>query len=51
MLGAATRIEPPEPAEMTVSAERAERARPALPPVSFDAPDLDRPVFEAPSLE
>jgi hypothetical protein len=51
MLGAATRIEPPEPPEITVSTERAASARPALLPVSFDAPDLGPPVFEAVSLE
>jgi hypothetical protein len=49
--GMATRIEPPEPSEISVSAERAEQARPALPPVSFDAPDLERPLFESVRLE
>jgi len=49
--GMATRIEPPEPSEISMSAERAEQARPALPPVSFDAPDLERPLFESVRLE
>jgi hypothetical protein len=51
MLGAATRIEPPEPAEITVSTERSASARPELASLSFDAPDMGRPVFEGPSLE
>lgn len=51
MLEAATRIGPTEPSEITTSAERAVGARPELPPVSFDAPALGLPVFEAVSLE
>jgi hypothetical protein len=51
MLGAETWIEPPEPPEITVSTERAASARPELPPVSFDTPDMGPPVFETLSLE
>jgi hypothetical protein len=50
-LGASTRVEPAEPAAITVSAQRAPAERPALPPVNFDAPEMDRPVFEPVSLE
>lgn len=50
-LGAATRVEPPEPSPIVTSAERGPDEEPDLASVRFDSPEMGRPVFESLSLE